>query len=712
MDLIKKIAGGYTEFSPGGGTHWLYRCSEISGSTKLANQKKGDVLIETRGEGGYVIVAPSHGTVHPSGGKYRIKSGGVETIVTLTPDERKNLWDIARSLDEALSAKRSTDKDIMKEETGRPGDDFNQRENWPALMNRNGWVLVFSHGEKDSWRRPGKTVGISATTNYKDSDLLYVFSSSTGFEPGQSYSKFGAYTILEHGGDFGAAARALRNGGYGEKRTNKIPGVRPDLNLIGSEKILQALYRGQDGDAELFVQLEKDNFRFDHAAGSWNEWQGHYWREDETQNVFSAIHGIINLYGKELDRQSKILRTAAEEGEKEAEKSADKIVQELRKKIASLHRWAHKVDVLKLAASGKDSLGITGNEWDNDPWLLGCKNGVIDLRTGTMRNGKREDFLRTVSPTTFIGDVPCPTWDNFLFDVFDGDIDLIAYVQRLLGYAITGITHEDVFPILCGKGRNGKGTLLETIRYVLGPLAGPIKSETLLEQKGDRNSNAPDSDIIALRGLRIAWASETGEGRKLGEKKVKWLTGSDTLVGRQPYARREITFKPVHTLFLLTNRKPRVDPNDYALWQRIKIIPFNLSFVRDPQKENERKKDPELKEKLQIEASGILAWLIRGCMLWIQDGLQATRAMNLATEKYQEGENIIGIFMADCCFIGQNFQVQAGYLYKNYRDWCEKNGHKPVAGNKFKESLPEQISPDNSGQRVIYRGIGIKPPLT
>ena len=230
----------------------------------------------------------------------------------------------------------------------------------------------------------------------------------------------------------------------------------------------------------------------------------------------------------------------------------------------------------------------------------------------------------------------------------------------------------------------------------------------LLEQGRLRASNAADADTMSLRGLRIAWASETNEGRRLNEGKVKFLTGSDTLIGRPPYGRREVRFRPIHKLFLLTNHKPKADPQDYALWQRLHLTPFVLSFVDEPKKENERKKDPAMKEKLRAEASGILAWLIRGCLAWQKEGLKPPAVVKEATAKYREEEDMIGHFLGECCVTGQVFRVRAGELYKAYKDWCEANGHKPFAGNKFGESLLEQFNQDNSGRYRIYLGLGLK----
>lgn len=228
--LLERIERGYKEESPGSGMHLFYRCSAIEGNQKLARRpvsgsQKAESLIETRGEGGYSIVAPSDGKVHPSGKPYLLMRGGAATIATITPQERQSLLSLARTFDEmppseALSLKVSERHD--QEHNGRrPGDIFNERVSWEELLPRYGWELVRYVGKEGQWKRPGKEGdGISATTNYAHSDLLYVFSTSTCFEPERGYSKFSAYALLEHGGDFSAAAKALVEQGYVDKKEN------------------------------------------------------------------------------------------------------------------------------------------------------------------------------------------------------------------------------------------------------------------------------------------------------------------------------------------------------------------------------------------------------------------------------------------------------------------------------------------------------------
>lgn len=227
--LLERIEGGYKEESPGG-IHLFYRCPAIEGNQKLAQQlvpgpQRTRSLIETRGEGGYCIVAPSSGQVHPSGKPYRLLHGGADTILTITPQERQSLFALARTFDEVPRPSMLSEHVPKKHEREyggrRPGDLFNERVTWEELLPRYGWERVRSIGEEGFWRRPGKeNEGISATTNYQQSDLLYVFSTSTCFEPERGYSKFSAYTLLEHGGDFQSAARALIEQGYVDAKAN------------------------------------------------------------------------------------------------------------------------------------------------------------------------------------------------------------------------------------------------------------------------------------------------------------------------------------------------------------------------------------------------------------------------------------------------------------------------------------------------------------
>lgn len=235
-DLWKRITDGYQETTPSGGVHLLYRVTdgEAKGNTKLARDSDGQVLIETRGEGGYVVVAPSNGATHPSGKPWALKTGGPDSIAAITGDERDALHAVCTALDRTPEPAPEPHHELRARRDGdrlTPGDDYNARARWTEILEPHGWARVSQRGHTTYWRRPGKQVGISATTGRNDGDNLYVFSTSTEFDQEKPYSKFAAYTLLEHGSDFRAAARALAQRGYGEPlpqpQARDQPGVRP-----------------------------------------------------------------------------------------------------------------------------------------------------------------------------------------------------------------------------------------------------------------------------------------------------------------------------------------------------------------------------------------------------------------------------------------------------------------------------------------------------
>jgi len=494
----------------------------------------------------------------------------------------------------------------------------------------------------------------------------------------------------------------------GEKeRYKKLP---DEDQKLSSSVILRALNAKEDGDARLYRNLHKDRLCFDHAAGLWYRWKEHFWELDKIKQGTAMIDAVIEAYGKEANRQAAESVRASKAGESDGRERHEKIEKDLKDRIAQLHHKYRKGNVLHLAAVGEGSLGITGEEWDLDPWLLGCPNGTIDLESGKFMDGRQADFMKTISPTKWKGiDSPAPGWAKFLIEIFDDDAELVAYVQRLFGYGLSGLTTEHVLPILWGQGRNGKGTLLETLAHVLGELVGPVQAEMLLDQGRARSSSGPSADLMSLRGRRIAWGSETDEGRRLNAGRVKWLTGGDSITARPPFGKREITFKPSHTLFLLTNHKPRIAGDEYALWKRLHLIPFALSFVPEPKEPNERLADPDLPRKLESEAPGILAWLVRGCLEWQKQGLNPPEAVKAATAEYQSEEDILGHFLEERCDLTPSGSAQASALHEAYKTWCEKAGHFALGQTNFGKRLTKRFHKVKINGVMQYQGLRLKP---
>ncbi len=501
---------------------------------------------------------------------------------------------------------------------------------------------------------------------------------------------------------------------YGERTIHEA--IQNTTEVYGSSlgpadgNVLEMLNDNEVGDARLFIEQNYGRFVYDHSVGRWYEFREHYWREDVTGRAMAAIEGIIKAYSQEIRRQNEERLKTEKLNQTEKASQHESNVKELFKRIRALQSARRRENVLKLAAvdwidQGYKSLAIIGDEWDSDPMSLGCANGVLELTTGDFRPGRPEDYIRTVAPTEWRRiSTPAPAWESFLKEIFDSDSELIDYMQRLFGYAITGKVSEHKFPILYGIGRNGKSSLLEAIKSVLGPLAGPIEAELLLDQYRARQSGSPTSDIMALRGKRLVWASETKEGRSLNISKLKWLTGGDTRVGRPLFGKHQITYTPTDTLFLLTNHKPRIPMNDFSTWERVHLIPFNLSFIDEPKKDFERQRDPDVLEKLKAEASGILAWLVRGALEWGYQGLNPPKSVKAATAEYRKDEDIVGHFISERCVLRDGAEVQAGELFKSYVKWCEEMAHKPMNGTRFGKEMKERFD-SYKGQYIYYTGV-------
>lgn len=247
--------------------------------------------------------------------------------------------------------------------------------------------------------------------------------------------------------------------------------------------------------------------------------------------------------------------------------------------------------------------------------------------------------------------------------MFKGDDELLRFVQRLLGCALAGLVHEHVLPIFWGSGRNGKGTLLEVVAGVLGPeLAVPVPADALMEQR--KGSDGPQPYLYALRGKRLAWASESNEGRRVDAALVKQLTGGDLLHVRTLHG-KPVMFEPTHLLLLLTNHKPHLAADDPAVWERVLLVPFTERFVAEPGA-GEKQREAGLKEALLAEGAEILAWLVRGCMGWqMLGGLRPPAVVKAATAAYREEEDDLKPFLAERCVQRAECQIAAklGYTF-------------------------------------------------
>lgn len=486
-------------------------------------------------------------------------------------------------------------------------------------------------------------------------------------------------------------------------------GEFPTLTL----EIIQGFHVQSDsdeyGDAQTFAYRYRDAVVYDHSEKLWYLWNGHHWQEDRSGTIRRLIAGQLPAAylraAADLKAQS---ATAGESAKIEAEGAIDRLLSRVKKL-----RERRRIDnVLSLSTA---LLGITGDEWDGDPWLLGVKNGVLDLRSGECRAGRPADYIRTVAPTEWRrSDEPAPQWERFIAEILEQDDqeatkELPPFIQRLLGYGLVGSQIDHVVPLLWGKGRNGKDTLLEVLRSVLGKDLAEAVSEDVMISNRERGGSATPH-LMDLRGKRLAWVSETNEGARLNVARVKKLVGGGTQSGRPLYG-RTVFWEPSHLLMLVTNARPVVDADDYALWKRLLLIPFTRQFVENPTPEtSERKADPRLREKLKAEASGILAWLVRGALAWQRKGLNPPTCVRLATKEYQQDEDILSDFIRDRCVVEQGRTVRAGALFSAYRDWATEAGtpeRYQLSNRAFGEKVKSRFERRENSQGKYYRGIGL-----
>lgn len=494
-----------------------------------------------------------------------------------------------------------------------------------------------------------------------------------------------------------------KNKGFGKKSKGNGKTPYPKRSKE-SEMVLRALGENEEGDAILFVRVAQGENLFDRTAREWMYWNDHYWRLDEANEVQKKLHRVCGLYGDELMFEKTIQAMAEENEDRVQAKKSKKLISALEKRITALKTLRRQQNILRIARGGVGYLWCSGREWDEDPWLLACPNGVINLKEGIFRPGKQEDWIRTpcnipwpdIDPeaTEYPENAKHPNWDQFLIDCFCDErgvddlegMEVIDFLQRLFGYAITGLSTEHIFPIFYGKdGRNGKSTLFEILKYILGVLAHKAPTHFLLQQKNA--SKGPDSDTVEMKGKRVVWCSETNDGDQLDAAKYKELSGGDTITARAMYARRSVTYRPTHTLFIHTNRKPRVPANDEALWQRMALIDFKYTFRDKPKGKYQKKINRQLLEILKAEAPGILKWLVQGCLFWQEDGckLILPNSVKADTERYREEQDIVGHFIEKCCVNGDSadFKAKPKAVYEAYKLWCADDGHRSMAKNKL-----------------------------
>lgn len=436
------------------------------------------------------------------------------------------------------------------------------------------------------------------------------------------------------------------------------------------------------GNALRLAALHGERLRYSHSLG-WLFYDEKRWRRDDRQAVvLCAKHTVRSIYREAAEAEDRRERLRLADWAKSSESAA---------KIAAM---------IKLAES---ELPIDTAEMDADRWLLNCPNATVDLRTGRPRPHRSEDLITRLAGAPYEPDAACPLWLDFLTAIMGGKRELVDYLQRAFGYSLTGDVSEQVLFFLYGLGANGKSTLLRVLLALMGEYGGQAAPGLLLSRKGEHHP----TEIADLFGRRVVVSVEVGEGKRLAEELLKQLTGGDPMKGRFMH-KDFFQFDPLYKLWLAANHKPVIRGTDHAIWRRIPLIPFAVTFTDDPEDGNPDK-DPHLLPKLLEELPGILAWAVRGCLEWQRQGLNPPAEIVEATRSYRREMDTLADFLEDCCIVSQSMWAATTDLYEAYRKWAEQSGETPISKKAFGQRLAERgFQSDRSSTIRRWMGVGIR----
>ena len=717
--LWERLTAGWFELSPSGGYHWFYRLDgTVPGNTKLAQAPNKETTAETRGEGGFVVTAPSNGTVHPTGRPWALLAGGPHTIPTITMAEREALHAVFAQLNEYTpeTAQQDTldatglDQALKGDGPGiyadgaSPGDDYEKKTDWSQILT--GWTLVFTRGNTRYWRRPGKTdPGFSATTGHADDrDRLYVFTTSTEFEAEIPYTKFGAYALLHHQGNHTNAAKALQAKGHGTdprlnldqlRQSKQASSPAPTQNTTTTQGTAalatvhhlddrradeETIAITDDGNALTFIHTYGEVLRYNPDRGRWLHWDGHVWKVQSSDG------------GQARELAKKVARSLPDDEGWKAHK----------KKTLS----AKGITDMLIQARTDHRITVSIDDLDAHPWELNTPGGIIDLRTGQLLPADPAKLHTRITSCAPDFNADTTLWNQFLTSTFP-QAEIAPYMQRLVGYSAVGEVREHLLPFAHGGGGNGKGVFLEAIKGVLGDYATTSPNGFLM-----KSNYAPHTTEIArLAGQRMVICSEVNEDDKFDEAKVKQLAGGDTLTAR--FMRQDdFTFKPTHQLWLMGNHQPAVDSGGHSFWRRLRLIPFTHTVP-----------DDQIIEDLQgilarDHGPAILAWIAQGAAAYATGGLQEPVGVKAATEDYAHSVDTVGRFVEEECTLYPNPTVNhpsttVAALRNAYEAWCHDNGETAVRGRGFQAQLRKhgvltgRDAPKGTGGTRAYGGITI-----
>lgn len=473
------------------------------------------------------------------------------------------------------------------------------------------------------------------------------------------------------------------------KGCNKVYEPQPEYHItIGQPAAKPAnkkLYTFDDtGNAERFADTFGERIRYSYINKSWLYYDGRKWCFDVTGSIYCMADEIVKTMQNDMDYFVKNApQSWGDPGD--VEKNFMKHLKQSRSNRA-------KESMVKEL---QHHVPITPDQLDTHKSLLNTPNGIINLRTGELMQHDREKYITKITNTEYTDKIDHPLWDKFLYDIFNGDTELIKFVQKSVGYSLTGSTAEQCMFFCYGEGNNGKSTFIDVIASALGDYVSNIQAKSLIVKNNSGSSSS--EDIARLKGARFVTSSESNEGARLDESLIKQLTGGDSVTASRKYE-HEFEFYPEFKLWMSTNHKPIIRGTDTGIWRRVMLIPFTVNIPPD-------KVDKNLKYKLEQELPGIMKWAVDGCLLWQREGLKAPLAIQQATAEYRSEMDTIGAFINDCCTVGNGYSEKAKQLFKAYLEWAKENNEYEMTSTMFGREIAKRFKKQHKRNGWFYFGI-------
>lgn len=588
--------------TPSGGEHIYFRWPAAGGVRNRGGFVPG---IDVRGDGGYVLVPPSHVAYPPEDNK---TPGHYESLDDLPPADAPE-W-----LLEMIVRQKARVPRMRVPATTFPTVPEGQRNQRLFEVASGCRADGFNHGQILERLRQLNREAVSPSLD--DSELVRITDSATRYPVGRDEAHATAGSVA--------------------------------YNLTDL------------GDAQRLADRHAGNIHWLTDRQAWVVWDGARYKPDHGELVMRAAQETVgSIY---LD-------------------AANASDTKLRESLGDHARKCEREGKLRAAVSlarSQSSVMAESPAFDTHADLLNVGNGTLDLSTATLMPHERAHQLTRLLPLPYDFEAPCPTWLSFLERIMADNRDMVAYLQRAVGYSLTGHTREHCLFMLYGTGANGKSTFTETLCDMLGEYAMRTQFSTWVAHERDESGH----EIAALAGARLVVSNEAESSSRLAEGLVKQATGGDRMRGCFKY-QNSFEFVPTFKLWVALNHKPTIRDTDEGIWRRIRLVPFTVTIPPE-------ERDPTLREKLRTELPGILAWAVKGAFEWYHYGLSDPEAVLTATKEYRAEQDVLGEWIAECLTEYRGWTEKSSDLYKSYKAWCERNGMRFVANNKLGKLLRER----------------------